>query len=150
MPTLIHQRVVSAQAGQNPTVVCRVPSGWVVMCDVQYLRGYSILLPDPVVPDLNALNTPERVRFLLDMTIAGDALLEVTKAIRINYEILGNLEPALHAHVVPRFEDEPEGYKFGPPFFYPSEHRNAIRFDAEHERELMGQLAGAIGRRLAA
>jgi hypothetical protein len=32
------------------------------------------------------------------MTILGDALLEVTGAYRFNYEILGNLEPAMHAH----------------------------------------------------
>ena len=36
----------------------------------------------------------------------GDAVLGVTGAERINYEILGNAEPALHAHVIPRYEWE--------------------------------------------
>ncbi len=80
-------------------VICRVPSGWAVLGDTQFLRGYSLLLPDPVVPDLNTLSKIQRAEFLHDMTVLGDALLEVTGAARINYEILGNSEPALHAHV---------------------------------------------------
>ena len=91
MSTLIHQRVAAARAGTNPTVICQMPSGWVVLCDVQFLRGYSILLPDPVVPDLNSLDREQRAQYLLDMVTIGDALLEVTGAFRINYEILGNL-----------------------------------------------------------
>ena len=42
------------------------------------------------------------------MIHAGDALLEVTGALRINYETWGNSEPALHTHIMPRYRDEPE------------------------------------------
>ena len=150
MPTLIHRRVAAAREGANPTVVCRVPSGWVVLCDTQFLRGYAILLPDPVVPDLNALNLEGRARYLLDMTLVGDALAEVTGAYRINYEILGNLEPALHAHIIPRYLDEPEERRKAPPFFYDAAFRGSRPFDADRDRELMKQLAAAIQRRLPA
>jgi hypothetical protein len=78
MATLIHERVEAAQAGTNPTVIARVPSGWAVIADAQFLRGYSLLLADPVVHDLNALSTESRGRFLLDMALLGDALLEAT------------------------------------------------------------------------
>ena len=64
MPTFIHSRVEAARAGTNPTVICRVPSGWAVLADVQFLRGYSVLLADPVVADLNALAPADRARFL--------------------------------------------------------------------------------------
>src|SRR5512147_2071198 len=103
MTTLIHRRVEAARAGNNPTVICRVPSGWAVLADRQVTPGYSILLSDPVVLDLNALDMQGRVTFLRDMSIVGDALLEVTGADLINYEILGNAERALHAHIVPRY-----------------------------------------------
>ncbi len=148
MSTLIHQRVEAAQAGANPTVICRMPSGWAVLCDFQYLRGYSILLPDPVVADLNALDRPARARYLLDMTILGDALLSVTDAYRINYAILGNLDPALHAHVIPRYMHEPEEWRQGPPFSYPKAYRDSIKFDHERDRDLMQQIAAAVQRRL--
>jgi diadenosine tetraphosphate (Ap4A) HIT family hydrolase len=36
----------------------------------------------------------------------GDALLAVTDAYRINYETLGNSEPALHTHIIPRYRTE--------------------------------------------
>lgn len=40
------------------------------------------------------------------MSALGDAVLAITGAERINYEILGNVEPALHAHVIPRHASE--------------------------------------------
>ena len=125
-----------------------MPSGWAVLADAQFLRGYSLLLPDPVVPDLNALDHAGRMRFLLDMTILGDALLETTGAFRINYEVLGNLDPALHVHVIPRYMDEPEDFRKGPAFLYDAAYRNSAKFDAERDRELMRQIADAVRRRL--
>jgi hypothetical protein len=38
--------------------------------------------------------------------------------VRINYAIFGNLEPALHAHVLPRYEDEPESMRTQHPWAY--------------------------------
>src|SRR3989304_4625852 len=150
MTTTIHQRVAAARAGSNLTVICRVPSGWVVLCDMQYLPGYVILLPAPVVESLNALNRAQRAEYLCDMALVGDALLEVTGAFRINYAILGNTDPALHAHIVPRFLTEPDEYRKGPPWTYPKEVVDARMFDYERDKELIQQLAVAIQNRLSA
>jgi diadenosine tetraphosphate (Ap4A) HIT family hydrolase len=146
MNTLIHQRVESARTGQNPTVICQMPSGWLVMADRQILRGYCILLADPVSSSLNDISQSDRSRFLLDMTIAGDALLETTGAYRINYGILGNTDPALHAHIFPRFTDEPADLRRGPAWFYDWE--SAPAFDVERDRLLMQAMAAAVLRRL--
>ena len=81
-------------------------SGWAVLGDPQITPGYCLLLPDPVVADLNALTGAAREQLLRDMASLGDAVLAVTGAERINYEILGNVEPALHAHVIPRHASE--------------------------------------------
>ena len=143
MPTLIHDRVRSARAGTNPTVVCRVASGWVVLGDVQFLRGYCVLLPDPVVAGLNDLTADARAGFLLDMARVGDALLAVTDAVRVNYEILGNAEPALHAHVFPRYDDEPAELRRRPAWFY--DWKAAPPFDPARNRPLMDRLARSIG-----
>ena len=106
MPTAIHRQVDAARRGELDRVVARMASGWAVLGDPQITRGYCLLLPDPVVPDLNALTGEARRRFLDDMAALGDAVLAVTQAERINYEILGNVEPALHAHVIPRHASE--------------------------------------------
>ncbi len=147
MTTLIHHRVEAAQKGQNPTVICRMPSGWAVLGDYQVLNGYCLLLPDPVVPHLNALNPSERTRFLHDMTLIGDALLEIfPQAARINYEILGNSEPALHAHIIPRYHAEPEELRRGPIWFY--DWTQAPAFDPQKHKPLMEKIAAAIQKRL--
>ena len=146
MTTLIHRRVQEAQQGTNPFVVCRVPSGWVVLGDTQILPGYSILLADPVAADLNTLPFEDRARFLGDMSIVGDALLEVTGAALINYEILGNADRALHAHIIPRYAHEPDETRRRPIWF--SDWGNAPKFDAERDHDLMQQLARAIQTRL--
>jgi len=128
--------------------MCQISSGWVVLGDTQFLRGYSLLLPDPVVPDLNTLGKEERITYLYEMTIIGDALLEVTGAYRINYDILCNTEPALHTHICPRYLSEPEELRKGPPWVYSKRGINQIPFDAARDKELMDQLADAIRRRL--
>jgi diadenosine tetraphosphate (Ap4A) HIT family hydrolase len=148
MPTLIHERVEAARSGSNPKVICRMPSGWAVMGDVQFLPGYSLLLPDPVVPDLNSLEAEPRRLFLRDMAILGDALLEATDAFRINYEILGNTEPALHVHVFPRYLTEPGERRRGPAWEYDAAFRSAHPFDVRLHRELMERIAAGVARRI--
>ena len=84
--------------------------------DRQIFTGYCLLLPDPVVPHLNALVGEDRGRFLADMAQVGDALIEVTGAIRINYAMFGNVEPALHAHLFPRLSSEPKATRAAQPW----------------------------------
>ncbi|HSA33900.1 MAG TPA: hypothetical protein P5077_09270 [bacterium] len=139
---LIEERVAQARAGTNLKVICRMTSGWAVIGDVQFLPGYSLLLPDPVVPSLNDLGPVARAQFLSDMALIGDALLEVTKARRINYEILGNSEPELHAHIFPRFESEPEEKRRMPAWFY--DWKNAPQFTLKEHGALQQKIRNVI------
>jgi len=146
--TSILERVESARLGRNPTVICRLPSGWAALSDTQHLRGYSILLPDPVVGSLNDLNRAARLAFLSDMATIGDALLDVTEAFRINYAILGNSDPFLHAHIVPRYSTEPDAIRRRLPWSYPQEVLDSNPFVYERDKDLMAALAAAIAQRL--
>jgi len=105
--TAIHVLVERCRAGDCDFAVGRLPSGWVLMGERQVLPGYCLLLPDPVVPHLNALQPKLRDQFMSDMALVGDALLAATGGVRINYAIFGNVEPALHAHIFPRDGAEP-------------------------------------------
>ena len=107
--SIVGQRVALAREGRNPWLVARMRSGWLVMSDTQVVPGQLILLGDPVVGSLNDLDAGQRAVFLADIALAGDALLAVTGCLRVNYDILGNTDPALHAHIVPRYASEPEG-----------------------------------------
>jgi diadenosine tetraphosphate (Ap4A) HIT family hydrolase len=137
--TAIHALVSRCRAGDYPPRVAKLPSGWVVMGERQVFAGYCLLLPDPVVPHLNALVAAERAQFLADMARVGDALLAATGAARINYALFGNVEPALHAHVFPRFADEPIATRTDQPW----------AFDWSRASEYTEALHGELKRRIA-
>lgn len=145
-PTVIHQRVARARAGENPAVIARMASGWAVLGDHQFLPGYALLLPDPVVRHVTDLDHGRRARYLLDMTRIGEALLEVTDAHRINYEILGNTAPALHAHVFARYAWEPDGHRAVPVWSYPAETLHSVPFSPQQHGGLRDALAEALAR----
>jgi diadenosine tetraphosphate (Ap4A) HIT family hydrolase len=114
--TAIDDLVERCRAARLPAAIAKVPSGWVVMGERQVLPGYCLLLPDPVVPHLNALPAQARGEFLDDMATIGDVLLAITAAARINYAIYGNVDPALHAHIFPRDSAEPESTRTAQPW----------------------------------
>jgi diadenosine tetraphosphate (Ap4A) HIT family hydrolase len=116
--TAIHRRVDACKAGRDPTLICRMSSGWAVMGDPQVLPGHCLLLSDPVVDHLHVLPAADQRRFLQDVGLLGQAVFEVTGAQRINHAIFGNVEPALHAHVIPRYPDEPPAMQKDNPWAY--------------------------------
>jgi diadenosine tetraphosphate (Ap4A) HIT family hydrolase len=142
--TSIHRRVDALRAGDDPTFIARLASGWAVLGQQQVLPGYCLLLPDPVVPTLNALQGAARQTFLTDMAALGDAVLTVTGAVRINYAIFGNLDPALHAHVIPRYQDEPAELRTAQPWAYDWD--AAPAFDPDRHRDLRDRIHAALAR----
>jgi diadenosine tetraphosphate (Ap4A) HIT family hydrolase len=140
--TAIHRMVYRCRAGDHPAMVAKLRSGWVIMGDRQVLAGYCLLLPDPVVAHLNLLPRAGRELFLSDMTLVGDAVLASTDALRINYALFGNLEPALHAHVFPRTAMEPVATRTAQPW--------ALDWNAapEYSEPLHGELKRRISAQL--
>ena len=145
--TAIHTMVDRCRRADYPAAVARLRSGWLVMGECQVLTGYCLLLPDPVVPHLNALPAAVRVQFLSDMAIAGDALLAVTGALRINYAMFGNVEPALHAHIFPRYTAEPEATRTAQPWAL--DWNAAPRYSDAAYGEINRRIAAEVQTRLA-
>ncbi|MFJ8763152.1 diadenosine tetraphosphate hydrolase [Streptomyces cyaneofuscatus] len=120
-------RIGAALKGKNPTVLRQLAAGFAVIGDVQFLPGYSVLLIDePDVQRLSDLPRPKRLSFLSDMDHLGEAVERVCRRTdpafrRVNLEILGNLDPFLHAHIWPRFEWEPCDVVGRPVWLYPQE-----------------------------
>jgi diadenosine tetraphosphate (Ap4A) HIT family hydrolase len=132
------ERLAELERGENPLLLARMKSGFAVLFGSQFLPGYCLLLAYPQVDHLTDLSIEDRTTYLLDMSILGQAVLEATGCRRINYGIYGNLDPFLHAHVVPRYEWEPDEYKFSPPGNYPATIRDeaAAAYSDEKHGEL--------------
>jgi diadenosine tetraphosphate (Ap4A) HIT family hydrolase len=97
--------------------------------------------------DLNALNDARRAQYCLDMSYIGDALLEVCGAYRINYETWGNLDPALHTHIVPRFMSEADHLRVLPPR-QAYDWNNGRPFNPDNDREWMQKVKNFLSKKL--
>lgn len=142
------ERLDALRAGQNPRFVARLESGWVEMAPFQFRRGYCLLLADPIAPSLNDAAPEVQLAFLRDMARLGDAVRAATGAVRCNYSIYGNLDPFLHAHVVPRFTDEPEDERTLPPLSLPLAAREnpVVAFDAGRDGKLIEGIRRELGK----
>jgi diadenosine tetraphosphate (Ap4A) HIT family hydrolase len=106
-------RIGSALAGTNPTVLRRLDAGFAVFGDNQHLPGYCVLLTDtPGIDRLTDLDPAWQLVFLEDMAVLARAVTDVCSRRdpefrRINLEIQGNTDAFLHAHVTPRYQWEP-------------------------------------------
>lgn len=133
------ERLAELAEGRSQRLISRMRSGFAVLHETQFLEGYCLLLAYPQVENLNRLSVPHRTAFLEDMAHLGDAIIRATDCVRVNYSIYGNLDPFLHAHLVPRFAHEPEEFRTIPPLSYPESIRNApeFQFDIYRHKDLI-------------
>jgi diadenosine tetraphosphate (Ap4A) HIT family hydrolase len=145
IPAPLHaylERLQAIRSGLHPSLIAKLDSGWVILGDSQFLPGYCLLIADPVVATLNELRGPARQHFLQDVARVGDAVLQVTAALRINYQILGNLCPALHAHIIPRYSwEEPSNLTSPNALYFQT---SPPRFDQQQHADLLLRLAAAL------
>jgi diadenosine tetraphosphate (Ap4A) HIT family hydrolase len=97
-------------------------------------RGYTIVVwRGRHVAEPTELREDEAARYWSELLQVGRALEEHLQPVKLNYDLLGNSLPHLHAHVIPRYADDP---KPGWPFPFPEEEpapivEDDLRRDAE-------------------
>lgn len=75
--------------------------------DARY-PGRCILVYHEHLEDFAELDIDSAARFIEDVQKAARAIKKATNADRMNYAILGNTEPHLHFHLIPRkIDNEP-------------------------------------------
>ncbi len=130
----------------------RLPGGFAVIGDVQWLPGYCALLTDDATVDrLTDLQHEKRIEFLTSMERLGEAVEVACTAMdpafrRVNLEILGNTDVYLHAHVWPRYEWESPSVIGFPVWAYPMSHWSdpAHQLGAKHD-ELRRRIVEHLG-----
>ncbi|MCL6650096.1 MAG: hypothetical protein K6U89_17425 [Chloroflexi bacterium] len=113
--------------------------------DWQYLPGHSLLIPEPAVGDFHALLLDQRLVFLRDMALLGEAVLAVTGAATVHYAIV-DASPHLRAHVCPRYDWEPPDRRGES--FERYDQREEQRFDPKLHTRLVAALASYLERLL--
>lgn len=69
----------------------------------QFFPGYSFVFTKDHVTELFHLERESRQTVMEEVTLVAAALYNLFKPDKMNYELLGNMVPHMHWHVVPRF-----------------------------------------------
>jgi diadenosine tetraphosphate (Ap4A) HIT family hydrolase len=129
-----NDRIGSCERGENPTLMVKMKSGFAVIGDHQFLPGYCLLLAYPKASSINELSMEARNRYLMDMTLIGDAIIKVCNPLRINYSTLMNLDHYLHTHIEARYEWEADEYRNRPTYFHPREQRFGKEYEFNEQK----------------
>jgi diadenosine tetraphosphate (Ap4A) HIT family hydrolase len=140
MQTDIELAVDLAKAGTNPTFITQLDSGWVFLGLNQVLAGTCFLVADPYIATIDDMDEGRRNAFMSDMLLVGKAVMAVTGAERMNYLFLGNKDPVLHVHIIPRFGDENEEYKQHGPWKY----EEYTKFDIDRDTPLIEKIRAEL------
>ena len=139
-------RIAQIKGGAHPGFLAELPSGYAVLGDSQFFRGYCLLLCKESAADLEELAPASKSQFLSDMAQLSAAVAAVVRPHKINLESLGNVVPHLHWHVFPRQLSEPQPQK---PVWLTMPQGEAAAphaFDAERDGELLAQLRTELER----
>ena len=99
---LICQRIEMIKEGSNPYLVKELSTGYVVLGDHQYFKGYTLFLAKQHVRELHDLDPETRLAFLAEMSQVQEAVAKAFGAEKMNVELLGNGDAHLHWHLFPR------------------------------------------------
>lgn len=75
--------------------------------DDQFFPGWTIVVFKRHATELFHLAPTERIQLMEEVNLVAKTLAQVYEARKINYELLGNLLPHIHWHVIPRLADDP-------------------------------------------
>lgn len=143
---LICDRIASIERGENPFFVGETETGYIVIGDHQFFRGYTLLLSKHHERELHDLPDDVRRQFLWEMSEVAGAVFRAFQPVKLNYELLGNTDVHMHWHLIPRYASDP--LPLGPAWRIDPEIRNSVRpSPAELEQlkmELRAQLPAGL------
>ncbi len=144
---LVCTRLAEIRAGTNPFLIAEFETGYVVLGDCQYFKGYTLFLAKDHLTELHHLPSERRWLFLKEMSLVAEAVHAAIRPAKMNYELLGNSESHLHWHLFPRAKDELAAHK-GPIWWVPAAERNAdaARPSEEERASLVAQVRTALER----
>ena len=136
---LICERIELIKQGKNPHFVKELETGYVVIGDGQYFKGYTLFLAKEHVTELHQMEYETKIKFLEEMSIVQEAVAKVFQAEKMNIELLGNGDAHVHWHLFPRKAGDMKGYGHngrGPVWWVPWEEMSSEEYQPK-ENDLL-------------
>ena len=105
---LVCDRISKILRNDNPYFVAELETGYVVVGDFQYFKGYTLFLCKQHKTELHQLDKDFRIKFLKEMSEVAEAVSIAFHPKKINYELLGNTDMHMHWHIFPRYGNDPK------------------------------------------
>ena len=128
---LICERIDLIKQGKNPHFVKELETGYVVIGDGQYFKGYTLFLAKEHVTELHQMEYETKIKFLEEMSIVQEAVAKAFQAEKMNIELLGNGNAHVHWHLFPRKAGDMKGYGHngrGPVWWVPWEEMSSEEY----------------------
>jgi len=120
--------------------VAELEHSFVVLNRDQFFPGYTLLFTKEHVTELFHLDMAVLSGLMEEVSRVAEALFTLFKPDKINYELLGNMVPHIHWHLVPRRSDEPLWPR---PIW--SEAHDELPLSPQEYRERIGLIRQALG-----
>jgi len=119
--------------------VAELEHSFVVLNRDQFFPGYTLLFTKQHVTELFHLDRTVRSGLMEEVSCVAEALFTLFRPDKINYELLGNMVPHIHWHLVPRHAGEPLWPR---PIW--SEPHNELPLSPEEYRERSESIRGVL------
>ena len=136
---LICERIELIKQGKNPHFVKELETGYVVIGDGQYFKGYTLFLAKEHVTELHQMEYETKIKFLEEMSIVQESVAKEFQAEKMNIELLGNGDAHVHWHLFPRKAGDMKGYGHngrGPVWWVPWEEMSSEEYQPK-ENDLL-------------
>jgi diadenosine tetraphosphate (Ap4A) HIT family hydrolase len=127
------------KAGTFRDFIGELKSCYVILGDQQFYRGYCVLLAKLHATELYLMPADSARLLSEEMRLVAESIAAVVKPWKMNYECLGNSEPHVHWHLLPRNESEPAELRRGPIWLRPESERK-VTLDENDRRALIGAI----------
>ncbi|QEM66806.1 HIT family protein [Geobacter sp. FeAm09] len=86
--------------------IAELEHSYVILNRDQFFPGYTLLFTKTHVTELFHLDHGVRSELTEEISRVAAALFDAFRPAKINYELLGNMVPHMHWHLVPRFASD--------------------------------------------
>jgi diadenosine tetraphosphate (Ap4A) HIT family hydrolase len=108
MACTICDRVRRCRHGQEPAFIAELSQSFVVLHDHQPCEGWCVLWLKDHAEHLADLPVSRQAALWRDVARVAAAVRAAVSPRRLNYACLGNQEPHIHWHVIPRHANDPD------------------------------------------